>query len=144
MQHIILKEGTINEMRDLFRECSPGIDRAAIEQQAWVEAEKLRNIIVDVQNNSDIVGVKHVNRILEKFFKNALAIKAFQWRTCMSTLQENYLRWKRTEHIEQWVQKKTGTIGKSQFTFYKCNSIAVLKKKYRIVKSRQICIRPDY
>lgn len=63
MQHITPTERSINEMRDLVRACSQGIDRSAIEQQALVEAEKLRNMILDLQTISYKVGVYHVNRI---------------------------------------------------------------------------------
>lgn len=47
----------INEVRDIVRAWSPGIDGAAIEQKARLEAEKLKNIIVDLQNLSNIAGV---------------------------------------------------------------------------------------
>lgn len=51
-------------MRDLVRACSPGIDWTAIEDQDLVEAGKLSNIIVDLQNMITKMSVEHVNRLL--------------------------------------------------------------------------------
>lgn len=81
----------IIEMWDLVRVCSPGIDGAAIEQKAQLEAQKLSNIIVELHNIHDKMGTKKINTILENIFKNALAIKSFQRRIRMYALHENRL-----------------------------------------------------
>lgn len=88
MPHKAPTDRAINEIRDLVRACSQGIDGATIERKTGVEAENLSNITVKLHNTREKVGFEQANRILENIFKYALAIKAFQRRTGFSSRHE--------------------------------------------------------
>lgn len=49
-----------------------------METQALLQAEKLRNIILNLQQISDDVGVKQVDKLLGNIFENEIVLESFK------------------------------------------------------------------
>lgn len=75
-------------MRDIIIARKNGMDGAVVEEQAFEEAGKLRNVVLYIQQISKKRGVEQIDKLLEKIFENELVMDVLKLRVLITALQE--------------------------------------------------------
>lgn len=98
-----------------------------MEQKACVKAEKLSNIIVDLQQIRKEVGVEQVDKHLENIFQNELFMEALKRRAGMTSLQEIIVAGNEICIFSNGLEKVNEQLGQSHFNYYAIDALSVLK-----------------
>lgn len=102
-------------MRNLVRWKKGHVDARQVEQEARTHAEKLGDVVVDLQNLCDTVGVERMDSLLRNIFENAIIVKAIQQSVEMWALEQAIVVDTELCVLNNGFKKRSGQIGDSHF-----------------------------
>lgn len=115
-----------------------GMEGSEVQEQARVEAEKLSDIIIDLQHIWKKVAVERVKKLLEKLFQNEFVMEALKRRVGTTALQKRIVDENEKRLFSNRFYMRIGQLGQLYFTYYATETISVLKMQFSLVDRRQL------